>query len=249
MGSVAVSAHVAGAGYVEAMERDPADREYRRAFLELALTRVAPGGRIFDFGCGPGIDARHYAAAGLRVGAYDVDPAMREYFSAHCAEEIRTGAIRVQTGDYADFLRAARIEGGDGVDLIVANFAPLNLIDEPRALFARFVTMLNPKGSLLLSVLNPWFHLLRESRRRWLRLPQLLVRGRYDTRLHGVTPVTRWLPRQLAREAAPHFALTAAYAPDTRGVTPARRVSSILRQPAALTATQFLFLQFERGAR
>src|SRR4051812_29090642 len=46
MGSVAVSAHVAGAGYVEAMERDPADREYRRAFLELALTRVAPGGRI-----------------------------------------------------------------------------------------------------------------------------------------------------------------------------------------------------------
>jgi len=80
-----MSGHVSGAAYVAAMDRDPTNHEYRRAFQSLAASLVPAGGRIFDFGSGPGIDARHYAESGLRVGAFDIDAGMREYFLAHCA--------------------------------------------------------------------------------------------------------------------------------------------------------------------
>jgi SAM-dependent methyltransferase len=246
-----VNAEVTGAAYVEAMNRDPTDREYRRAFQALALTLVAPRGRVFDFGSGPGDDARHYAAAGFCVGAYDVNAVMCEYFVTHCAAELAAGSILLNSGSYADFLRSQRLAGGTHVDLIVANFAPLNLVDDLAPLFAKFAAMLSPQGRVLVSVLNPFFRGLRKSRRWWAALPRLLWHGRYTTQLHGVIPVTRWIPGRMALEASPHFELATIYAPEPEvaGREPRRVSLSAPGDWARIAATQFLFLEFGRRAR
>ena len=244
-----MNAAVTGAVYVDAMNRDPTDRECRRAFVNLALALAPTGGRLFDFGSGPGIDAKLYAESGLRVGAYDVDSAMCEYFATYCAAEIASGSVQLNTGSYQDFLRSSDLSAGDGVDLIVSNFAPLNLVDDLAPLFLKFAAMLGANGQLLVSVLNPFFHLMA-SGSRWMRLPELLLRGHYTTQLHGVIPVTRWLPGRLARFARPFFELTAIHVPvsDRPGRPPTRLNPSVLCAPRN-AATQFLFLQFRRNAR
>ena len=247
-GSMVVNAEVAGAEYVEAMNRDPADREYRRAFLSLALTLVPPRGSVFDFGSGPGIDAKHYAEAGLRVGAYDVSSRMCEYFAQHCAAEIAAGSVQLMTGEYSEFLNA-QPAGGTGVDLIVANFGPLNLVPDLPPLFAKFAVMLNAEGKLLVSILNPFHGPLLRLRGWWARLPLLLGSGRFTIRPPNQPPVTRWLPHRFGRRAAPWFDLTAIYAPQVArpGEAP-RRVSMSLDDWRSATLTQFLFLQFQRRA-
>jgi SAM-dependent methyltransferase len=243
-----MSAAVTGAAYVEAMNRDPTDREYRRAFLSVALALVPPQGSVFDFGSGPGIDAKQYADAGLRVRAYDSDAAMCEYFARHCAAEIAAGSVRLDTRTYPDFLRFRAGTNDAAVDLIVANFAPLNLVADLPPLFAKFSAMLKPQGKLLVSVLNPFFRGLLKSRRWWAQLPRLLWQGRYTTRLHGSIPVTRWLPGRLARQAAPLFELTSIYAPETApaGRPPRQVTFSRSGEWPQIAATQFLFLQFQR---
>lgn len=244
-----MNAEVTGAAYVEAMNRDPTDREYRRAFQHLVRSLVPPHGSVFDFGSGPGIDAKCYAGAGLRVGAYDVDASMCEYFTRYCAAEIAAGSVRLHTGSYADFLRSAGMPDRNGVDLITANFAPLNLVAELPPLFAKFAAMLNTDGNLLVSVLNPFFHELLKSRRWWAGLPRLILSGSYTVPLHGVIPVTRWLPGRLVQQAAPFFRLTAMYAPRT---TPTEQPLPRVRLSAPgdwprIAATQFLFLQLQRN--
>jgi SAM-dependent methyltransferase len=245
-----VTAALTGAEYVAEMARDPLDREYRRAFLELALALVPSRGSVFDFGSGPGLDARIYARAGLRVSAFDTDPSMCEYFSRHCAKEIAAGAVQLRAGTYADFLDTAAVHAA-GFDLIVANFAPLNLVAEPRELFARFFTMAHSEGRLLVSVLNPFFRGLLFSRQWWRGLARLFIQGRYTAMAHENTPVTRWRPARLAQQAASYFDLEAVHVPMAAnpGHAPRRfsKVSPI--DWKCLLATQFLFMQFRRRAR
>jgi len=93
-----------GARYVEAISALPSDRRARTAFHDLVLRITRPRAALFDFGAGPGIDARFYAERGFRVGAYDVDPGMCDYFSEHCRQFIHTGQIALYTGTYPDFL-------------------------------------------------------------------------------------------------------------------------------------------------
>lgn len=237
-----MSVEVTGAAYVAAMNRDPTDREYRRAFQDLALKLVPPRGHVFDFGSGPGLDARRYAREGQRVSAYDVNPAMCDYFAAHCAHEIAAGSVRLATGPFGDFLR--KPETADA-DLVVSNFAPLNLVADLPPLMAKFARMLTPGGKLLASILNPCFRELPRSSAWWRSLPRLLWTGRYTTLLHGEIPVQRWLPGRLAAEGAPHFHLAAIHAPDTSGESqPPHCVQfTSVRDWPRIVATQFLFLE------
>jgi SAM-dependent methyltransferase len=237
-----VSLEVTGAAYVAAMNRDPTDREYRRAFQDLALTLVPSRGHVFDFGSGPGLDARRYAREGLRVSAYDVNASMCDYFAAHCAREMATGSVQLATGTFEDFL--GKPETADA-DLIVSNFAPLNLVADLPPLMAKFARMLSPGGKLLVSVLNPCFHELPRSIAWWRSLPRLAWSGRYTKLLHGEIPVHRWLPGRLAAEAAPQFRLAAIHAPDTSGESrPLRCVRfTSMRDWPRIVSTQFLFLE------
>src|ERR1700689_2782226 len=87
-----------GARYVEAITVLESDRRARSAFQDLVLKIAPPGAALFDFGAGPGIDARFYAERGFTVGAYDVDPGMCDYFSVHCRELNQAGQITLNTG-------------------------------------------------------------------------------------------------------------------------------------------------------
>jgi SAM-dependent methyltransferase len=247
-----MNASLTGADYVAALDSRPSDRASRIAFQDLALSLAHPGARLFDFGCGPGIDARVYAEHGLEVGAYDVDPAMCGYFRKHCAPMIASGAIRLHSGSYEDFLRSEVLPGSADVALITANFAPLNLVGDLRPLFDRFASMLKPGGHVLVSVLNPLCVSDMKYAWWWRNVPRLAVRGEYS--LPGAqAAIVRRMPGRIAI-AAQGFALIGIHADHANGASPgslATRLHFSPRSAAAFLSSRFLFLCLrlaERGA-
>src|SRR5260370_9589089 len=71
---------LAGAEYFRQITSLEPDRRTRAAFQDLVLRVAPPGAVLFDFGAGPGIDARFFAECGFTVGAYDVDRRMVDLF-------------------------------------------------------------------------------------------------------------------------------------------------------------------------
>lgn len=170
--------NITGAEYVSVITSRESDRRARAAFRARALELVPAGGMIFDFGAGPGLDARFYAEHDRRVGAYDVDPQMCRYFADYCGEQIGKGLISLHQGSYAQFLASAH--GAARADLITANFAPLNLIDDLKALFAAFAALTQADGRVLASVLSPYFVGDLRYRWWWRNLTQLRRTGRFS---------------------------------------------------------------------
>jgi SAM-dependent methyltransferase len=242
-----MSANVTGARYVEAIRARDSDRRARDAFQALAVRLVKPAGRIFDFGSGPGIDARCYAERGFTVGAYDVDPQMRAHFEQYCRDDMIKGRITLDGGSYEEFLAAPRVNAGRRVDLITANFAPLNLVSDLTALFAKFHTLAAPEGVVLAAVLNPYFIGDLRYGWWWRNAPRLWRSGEFSVP-GAQAPIVR---RRLARYAAqcgPHFylehvfrGLPARAPPESAGFDVRDGVDGIWRH---LTTCRFMFLKF-----
>ena len=228
---------VTGAEYVQQINARPSDRRARKGFRDLVLSTVRPGATLFDFGCGTGLDARFYAERGFAVRAYDVDRAMCEFFSVHCRDMIEAGRVTLENGAYRDFLTRSHAGVGD-VDLVTANFAPLNLIEDLRELFAAFHALTAPNGKVLASVLSPYF--LGDLRYRWWwrNLPLLLRDGRYSV-AGAQAPIVRRRLADFAAQGAPYFTLEKVF----RG-SPRRQGGSV-----GLSTCRFLFLLFARRAR
>jgi len=237
-----------GADYVKAITALHSDRRARSAFQDLVLQIAGPGAVLFDFGAGPGIDARFYADRGYMVHAYDVDPQMCEYFSVHCRDFIQAGQVTLDGRTYGDFL--VRETVGDGqISLVTSNFAPLNLIHDLHALFAKFSALTRPGGKVLASVLSPYYigdmkygWWWRNSRRLWRD-------GHFS--VQGVqAPIVRRRLANFADQSAPYFALTRVFP----GL-PAHRGSqgngvdvthSGGRAWLRLTTCRYMFLLFEK---
>jgi SAM-dependent methyltransferase len=197
----------AGADYFREITALDADQRTRAAFCTLVLRIVPPGARLFDFGSGPGIDARFFAERGFAVDAYDVDPRMREFFAQHCEDLIETGNVTLDDCSYRDFLTRSAAGSSRRADLVIANFAPLNLVDDLHELFAKFHTLTGPHGKVLASVLNPVFFGEMRSRWWWRRAPRLWRDG--ELFLPGPqAPHYRRLLRHFSAASAPHFKLT-----------------------------------------
>src|ERR1700761_1762380 len=90
----------AGAQYVRQITEQESDRSTRAAFRDLVLSIAPSGAALFDFGAGPGIDARFFAERGFTIDAYDVDPRMREFFAEHCRDLIDSGRVRLDSSAY-----------------------------------------------------------------------------------------------------------------------------------------------------
>ena len=73
-----------GAVYFQRIKALEVNRRVRATFQDVVLGMAPPGAMLFDFGAGPGIDARFFAERGFTVGAYDIDPRMREFFREYC---------------------------------------------------------------------------------------------------------------------------------------------------------------------
>src|SRR5579863_8954814 len=127
---------VVGADYDRAITALESDRRARAAFQQLVARIAAPHAALYDFGAGTGIDARVYAERGHTVGAYDVDPGMRQQFAVRCRDLIDAGRITLDTGSYSQFL-AGPVNADRRVDLVTSNFAPLNLIAQLPPLFEK----------------------------------------------------------------------------------------------------------------
>jgi len=239
---------VAGAEYVEHITALESDRRARSAFQDLVLRIARPGGMLYDFGCGTGLDARFYAERGFAVRAYDVDPAMCEYFRAHCRDLIEAGRVTLEEGGYRDFLARNRAASG-GVDLVTANFAPLSLIDNLRELFATLHALTAPNGMVLASVLSPYFLGDLKYRWWWRNLPSLLRHGRYMV-AGAQAPIVRRRVADFAAQSAPYFTLTGVF----RGLPrrqPQRTGGSERSGRASwpgLSTCRFMFLLFARRA-
>lgn len=236
---------ITGSAYVEALSAADDDRLCRAAFLELALQLAPPRAVLFDFGCGPGLDARVYAEHGHQVCAFDVDPDMCAYFREACARDLAADRVRLIDCSYQEFLDSPALLF-PRVDLITANFAPLNLVARPAALFAKFATLLKPGGRVLASVLNPWHRGDLRYAWWWRGLPQLLARGRFHVP-GAQAPITRWLPARLAREAGASFECEAIHVAPVRAPAAACPVRwrSALSWPA-IAASRYLFLSLRR---
>jgi len=240
---------VTGAEYVRQITALESDRLARSAFQRLVLSLAPAGARIFDFGAGPGIDARFYAERNRSVAAYDIDPRMCEYFAGYCGELIDAGRIRLERGEYADFLARLSLESGCGIDLITSNFAPLNLVDDLRGLFTKFHALTAPHGKVLASVLSPYFIGDLKYGWWWRNLPRLWRQGSYSVRGAQASIFRRRLA-DFAAQSAPHFALTRAYpglpAELEREPTPvdvSGHAPGVIRH---LSRCRFMFLLFEK---
>jgi SAM-dependent methyltransferase len=204
-----------GEDYVKAITALHSDRGTRSAFQELVLKVASPGAVLFDFGAGPGIDARFYAERGFTVEAYDVDPRMCEYFTAHCQDFIRAGCIALETGSYRDFLANNTVAGGRPVDLVISNMAPLNLVDRLHELFAKFHALTGPDGKVLASVLSPYFIGDLRYAWWWRNVARLRRVGHFS--VSGAQgPIVRRRLADFATQSAPYFTLERVF----RGLPP-----------------------------
>jgi SAM-dependent methyltransferase len=231
-----------GAAYFRYITQGTSDREARAAFHRQILDLAAPGAQLFDFGAGPGIDARFLAERGFSVRAYDVDPAMCDFFGEYCGDLIAQDRIVLERGSYREFLDRPIPQAQRPAELVIANFAPLNLVPDVRELFAKFDKLTGPGGKVLASVLNPFY--LGEMRHLWWwRIaPRLLRDGHF--RMPGPqAPHTRRLVSDFASLCSPSFMLSGVYRglPSSAG---ARRRDSWYR----MVGGRFMFLLFEKPA-
>jgi SAM-dependent methyltransferase len=240
--------NITGAEYVRALTTHESDRLARTSFRTRALTLTTPGSLIYDFGAGPGLDARFYAEHDRRVAAYDVDPQMCSYFSDYCREFINSGRITLQQGDYVHFLAGARTRSD--VDLVTANFAPLNLVGDLAGLFAALAGLTHARGQVLAGVLSPFYVGDLRYRWWWRNLPRLLRVGRYAVP-GAQAPIWRRRLADYALASEPHFRLERVFAgtstrPTSASVTglAAGRATSWL----SLSRTRYMFLLFGKPA-
>jgi SAM-dependent methyltransferase len=231
---------VTGQAYVESIEAVESNRRARAAFHELVMNFAAPGARLFDFGSGPGIDALAYARAGFTVVAYDHDPQMCASFRLRCAEEILQQRVQLQGGDFAEFLRTPSPDAGR-IDIVTANFAPLSMVDDLPALFAKFAELTRPGGKVIASVLNPYS--LHDVRYGWWWRNQWKFWRQGCFAIDGPTyRIHRRSAALLASDAGPAFALRLVQ----RGLPTAAPWNLPLLRDLALLSSGFMFMVFER---
>jgi SAM-dependent methyltransferase len=241
---------VTGVEYVKQITAKESDRRTRAAFQTLALSMAPPGGTLFDFGAGTGMDARFYAEHGLTVLAYDVDPNMCEFFREYCRDFIDTGEVTFDCCGYREFLVGKRPDDAVGVDLVTANFAPLNLIPDVRELFAKFNALTARDGKVLVSVLNPYFVGDMKYGWWWKNAFRLLRKGHYSVQ-GSQAPIVRRRLAEFAEQSAPYFTLKRVFP----GVPPiwARNSSGVVASRSARYAwlctirCLFMFLLFEKS--
>jgi SAM-dependent methyltransferase len=240
---------LAGAEYVKQIISSEPDRRARSAFQDLVLRITPQGATLFDFGAGPGIDARFFAERGFKIEAYDVDSRMREYFAEYCRDLMDSGRVTLDRRSYPDFLSRGPADHVGNADLVISNFAPLNLVDDPHELFAKFHALTGPSGKVLISVLNPFFTGDMKLRWWWRSLPRLWRDGHYF--MPG--PQAPHFRRRLANFnalSAPYFRLIRVFrglppyfARHSRGVDFSRGSAYAWLHVAT---SRFMFLLFEK---
>jgi SAM-dependent methyltransferase len=244
-----MAAAVAGAAYVRAITARESDRRARVAFQRLVLRTARPGSLLFDFGAGPGLDVRFYAERGFTVAGYDIDPEMNRFFAEYCRDLIDSGRVTLETGPYREFLQRAERGGERFANLVTANFAPLNLIENATELFAKFHRLTDPEGKVLAAVLSPYFIGDLRYGWWWRNLRRLCTSGHYSVP-GAQSLIVRRSIGEFARSARPYFVLERIYRGwparsrrDAAGVDPDRNAAWL-----HVTGCRFMLLLFRKNS-
>lgn len=206
-----------GAQYHDFMRASRQDQAVRASFQKMALELLPEGADVLDFGAGTGIDAKAYAASGHRTFVHEPSPAMRDYLTHYCRDEIARKTIIAVASPL-----------GCKVPAVTANFAVLNHFADHNVLFEELSRVVEQGGFVLASMLNPYC--LGDARYGWWRsnVITLVRRGHYaiasESRIH------RFAPRVVARAAAPHF-----------------RLERLVPRGLGLATARYLFLLFRRA--
>ena len=177
-------------------------REMRRRTVEAVTSRLAPGSRLLDLGCGPGPDAEHLGRLGYDVLAIDWSPEMvRGSLAADPASGLE-GRVEVRNLGIHEL---DRLEAG-GFDGAYSDLGPLNCVPD-LALAARGIAQrLNPGGFFVASIIgrvSPWEIALYGLRRDWKRLRVRFSRDFVPVPFYGRTVWTRYYtPAEVERTFA-----------------------------------------------
>ena len=183
------------ADYDQRLNHNPHDVLARRAFRDLVERSITPGSVLLDFGCGTGLDAQYFAGRGYRVLAYDNSPGMVAQLEKRCPAELADGRIRACSIPYPAF--PGGLPDWPAPHAITANFAVLNSIRYLEPLFGSFAGLLEPRGWLIVSVLNP-LHWSKVKMPGWWRnalprptAPRLYMTQPYASYLHFIPSIRR----------------------------------------------------------
>jgi len=177
--------------YHDENQRNPIIREMRRRTIEAITSRLSPGSRLLDLGCGPGPDAVHLGRLGYEVLAIDWSPEM----AGEASRRIRaSGLERMVEVRNVGIHELDRLEGGT-FDGAYSDLGPLNCVPDLADAARRIAQRLKPGGTFVASIIGrvcPWEIALYGLRRDWKRLRVRYARGFVPVAFYGRTVWTRY---------------------------------------------------------
>jgi len=180
--------------------RNPVIREMRRRTIEAVTSRLAPGSRLLDLGCGPGPDAETLGRLGYDVVAIDWSPEMVE----EASRRVRAAGLerRVEVRNLG-IHEIDRLEAG-AFDGAYSDLGPLNCVPDLGAAARGIADRLKPGGLFAASIIGrvcPWEVALYGLRRDWKRLSVRFSRDFVPVPFYGRTVWTRYYgPTEVERE-------------------------------------------------
>ena len=130
-------------GQAALFERAPVQSDPAALARLVQFADLPEGSNVLDAGCGPGLVADAFLAAGHRVTGVDLSAEMIERACKRC----------VTRGDRARFVQGSIYDAdvpGAPFDAVVSRYV-LHHVAEPTAFLARQFTLLSPGGVLILS--------------------------------------------------------------------------------------------------
>jgi SAM-dependent methyltransferase len=135
--------------------------EKRRRIVDqlISETGLAPGARVLDVGCGPGLYCQEFAKRGMQVEGWDYAPAAIEY--ARNQAETTGLEIRYVRDDYRN------LDTQTCFDLVTLIYGDLNVfsLSDAEALLRRIHQALVPGGFFFADVTTPTAHPATEVKR------------------------------------------------------------------------------------
>jgi SAM-dependent methyltransferase len=188
--------------YYDENARNPVIRQMRRRTIEAITSRLAPGSRLLDLGCGPGPDAEQLGRLGYDVLAIDWSPEMVE----EASRRIKASGLerRVEVRNLGihelDRLEASAFDGA------YSDLGPLNCVPDLGAAARRIAQRLNPGGIFVASIIGrvcPWEMALYGLQWDWRRLRARFTSDFVPVPFYGRTVWTRYYtPAEVERTFA-----------------------------------------------